>query len=152
MMWRLNRRCTEKVTKLVTWCNLRDQSQNKHIFTSDDDKPTNNVKTLVLHFWCPHPSFLKFYFWWHSARCHLCQQHRIYLFDQTEQTGRNGRSNQSKAWHTITPVAKKKNRRFFFFGQFEHLWKQSFNQETISYSDFNVAKRTETETEKPNRL
>ena len=45
---------------------------------------------------------------------------------------------------------KQKNRRFFFVGHFEQPWKQSFNRETNSYIDFNVAKRTETETEKPN--
>ena len=43
-----------------------------------------------------------------------------------------------------------KKQKIFFSSQFEHWWKQSFNEETISYIDLNVAERTETETEKPN--
>ena len=152
MMWRLNRRCTEKVTKLVTWCNLRDQSRNKHFFTSDDNKPTNNVQTFVLHVWCPHPSFFIFYFIFDVIQLVVTSADNnaglIFSIKLNEPVGTGDQVGTKPG--ALSHQWPKKKQHVFLFWHFEHSRKQSYNRETISYTDFNVAKRTETETEKPN--
>ena len=143
-----NCRCTEKATMLMTWRNLLDQSQDKHIFTSDDDnKPTNNMQMFVLHFWCPHTSFFKFIFDIVQLVVTSADNNSgfIFLIKLNEPVG-TGNQIRMKPGALLHQWQKKQKIFFFFAGQFEHPWKQSFNWETFSYTDFSVAKRIETET------